>query len=117
MHHRLFSHFRHLAHSCTFTHALGRDLIDVRFDIRSVYASEDLYMSDNELSHDGSDAKGGDKAKKRKRSRSPSPDRRIKNQKKGKDDKKGMTPAGKGACLRGCGERERERERAKGLAR
>lgn len=62
---------------------------------RSVYASEDLYMDDNELSHDGSDIKGGDKAKKRKRSRSPSPDRKIKNQKKGKEDKKGFTPAGK----------------------
>merc|ERR1712087_187189 len=62
---------------------------------RSVYASEDLYMSDNELSHDGSDAAKGDKAKKRKRSRSPSPDRKMKNQKKGKDDKKGFTPAGK----------------------
>ena len=61
--------------------------------IRSVYASEDLYMSDNELSHDGSDAKD---RKKRKRSRSPSPDRKIKNQKKGKDEKKGLTPAGKG---------------------
>ena len=54
-------------------------------------------MSDNELSHDGMDVKGGDKSvKKRKRSRSPSPDRKIKNQKKGKDDKKGLTPAGKG---------------------
>ena len=53
-------------------------------------------MSDNELSHDGSDAAKGDKAKKRKRSRSPSPDRKMKNQKKGKDDKKGFTPAGKG---------------------
>ena len=58
-------------------------------------------MSDNELSHDGSDIKSGDKAKKRKRSRSPSPDRKIKNQKKGKEDKKGLTPAGKGKIGKG----------------